>query len=125
MWTWDITQAELTHEGEHVAFGYSGGKDHPEGKNNPAMQSIHNIGPLPCGLYDIGSPVNTVTHGPYVLPLTPHPENTMYSRSGFLIHGDSVVESGNASEGCVILSPAARRTVWNSGDHLLRVVTGQ
>ena len=124
MWTYTQVSGDIGHEGEHVGYGYAGDKDHPEGKNNPAMQSVHNIGPLPCGLYDMNPPVDTNTHGPYVIWLTPHPENEMYGRSAFGIHGDSLVEPGNASEGCIATGPVTRRNMWNSGDHLLRVISG-
>jgi len=65
--------------------------------------------------------VDTVTHGPYVLPLTPSLNNQMFGRSGFLIHGDSVVNPGTASEGCIILPRAVRQQIWGAGDHVLQV----
>ena len=34
-------------------LGYSG---HGEGKNNPAMQKVPNVGPIPVGKYTIGQP---------------------------------------------------------------------
>jgi len=107
---------------EVVAIGYSG---HGEGKNNPNLQNVHDVGPLPVGVYDIGPPQDTVTHGPYVLTLHPEPDNVMYGRSGFLIHGDSVVHPGTASQGCIIMSRDIREKIWKSGDRVLRVVSGQ
>jgi hypothetical protein len=100
--------------------GYSGKP--PYGKNNPAAEDQHNIGPIPVGKYLVGSPVDTITHGPYVLPLTPDPGNVMYGRSGFLVHGDSVVHEGFASEGCIVLDRAAREKIWKSGDHVITVI---
>jgi hypothetical protein len=44
-----------------LGTGYAG---HGEGVNNPAMQSIHNTGPLPQGIYTINPPIDTITHGP-------------------------------------------------------------
>jgi hypothetical protein len=111
----------MTHDWEHEGWGYSGAG---EGKNAPAMQSVHNVGPIPVGLYDIGDPVNTPRHGPFVLPLTPHAENEMFGRSEFLIHGDSIEHPGTASEGCIILNRIVRNTIHDSGDNLLRVVSG-
>ena len=102
-----------------LGTGYSGAGD---GKNNPATQSMKNVGPIPVGLYRIGSPVDTVTHGPHVLPLTPNPQNSMFGRDGFLIHGDSVVAPGTASEGCIILSRAVRDAISASRDRDLQVV---
>lgn len=106
--------------GHTVGVGYSGAGD---GKNKPMMEKVHNVGPIPKGAYTIGAPHDTKTHGPYVLELTPHPQNTMYGRAGFLIHGDSVVDPGTASEGCIILSRPVRTSIWNSGDHALSVVS--
>jgi len=124
-WRYEQKTGRLLHyaddesTAERVAIGYSGAG---EGKNNPAMQDVQNVGPLPIGQYTIGEPTDTKTHGPYVLHLTPDPANEMYGRSGFLIHGDSVVEPGTASEGCMIFSRTIREKVWDSGDRQLEVV---
>lgn len=112
----------MDQEARTVATGYSGSGIH---KNDPDSQALANLGPIPCGRYTIGAPQDTVTHGPYVLPLMPHVGNEMHMRSHFLIHGDSVVTPGSASEGCVILSRAVRQLVWESNDHLLEVVSGK
>ena len=122
MWTWrQIDGLMLAPDGAPGGNGYSGTR---EGKNNPAMQDVHNVGPIPCGDYWINAPQNTVTHGPFVLPLLAEKENQMFGRYGFLIHGDSIVEPGTASEGCIILSRQVRQAIWASGDRRLRVVPG-
>jgi hypothetical protein len=102
-----------------IGVGYSGS---PEHKNDPEAQSLHNQGPIPAGRYHIGPPQDTVTHGPFVLPLTPDPANEMFGRYGFLIHGDSVVHPGTASQGCIIQSRDTRVKLWTSGDRDLIVV---
>ncbi len=120
MWRYDIKTGALSLNG-FIAHGYSGaGAD----KNNPASQDIHDRGPIPVGHYTIGPPVNTDAHGPFVLGLTPAPSNHMAGRGSFLIHGDSLLEPGTASKGCIILSRAARELIWQSGDHALEVVAG-
>lgn len=122
MWTWrQIDGLLLDPNGNVAGHGYSGAK---QGKNNPALQDVHNVGPIPCGDYWINQPQNTVTHGPFVLPLLAEQANQMFGRYGFLIHGDSVVEPGTASEGCVILPRDVRETIWQSGDRRLRVISG-
>lgn len=126
-WTYEQSSGRMSNDaGEVVGVGYSGGDcgRHPEGKNSPQHQSIPDVGPLPCGLYRIGAPVDTISHGPYVLPLSPNAANEMFGRSGFLIHGDSVVHPGNASEGCIILSRDVRNLIGASIDHDLQVVPG-
>lgn len=119
MWTYHQESGRLLHDGAMVATGYSGAG---AGKNNPAMQSAHNVGPIPIGKYTIGPPCDTDTHGPYVLRLTPNASNDMCGRAGFLMHGDSVAHPGTASQGCIIQARSVREWVWNSGDRDLEVV---
>jgi type VI secretion system (T6SS) effector TldE1-like protein len=127
MWTYIQKTGELLHDGQHTAVGYSGFDDPQtgqEGKNNPDLENIHEVGPIPVGKYSIGPPHDTLTHGPFVLPLTPDAANQMFGRTGFLIHGDSVVEPGTASRGCVIMNRNVRNEVVISGDTSLEVISG-
>jgi len=110
----------LDPTGALIAIGYSGKGEH---KNQPGATSLHNEGPIPAGTYRIGPPTDTVTHGPFVLPLTPDPDNLMWGRAGFLMHGDSVTEPGTASEGCIIMPRMIREQVAADLDHTLQVVT--
>jgi hypothetical protein len=122
MWTYEQATGKFyTPDGFLTAFGYSGRAD---GKNNPEMQSVPNVGPIPEGIYSIGRPEDTLTHGPFVLPLTPDPSNQMFSRGGFLIHGDSIVAPGSASEGCIILPRLVRNEIAASLDRTLKVISG-
>lgn len=119
MWTYRQTSGELSHDGSLVAKGYSG---HKEGVNNPLLQSVKCVGPIPQGSWEIsGPPVDTENHGPFVLHLYPKTGTHTFGRSGFLMHGDSVAHPGNASEGCIIMNRATREQVWNSGDKDLEV----
>jgi hypothetical protein len=125
---YEVTTGKFRNDaGIVLGIAYSGGdcgKSH-DAVNNPAMQAIPFVGPIPEGQYIIEAPVDTVTHGPYFLPLTPNPTNEMYGRSAFGIHGDSVVNPGKkmASEGCIVGLPRMiREAIWNSGDHELTVV---
>jgi hypothetical protein len=45
-----------------------------------------------------------------------------HGRTQFLIHGDSKLNPGNASEGCIILSAEVRKKIAESGVSRLRVV---
>jgi hypothetical protein len=120
MWTYDIGSGRLYADGGGlVGVGYSGV---PEFKNDYGAGSLVDQGPIPSGLYTIGAPVDTETHGPYVLPLTPDPSNQMFGRSGFLIHGDSIAAPGTASKGCIILARDVREKIGTSMDHDLQVV---
>ncbi len=119
-WTYAQKTGELLQDGESVATGYSGAGD---GKNNPAMESVPNVGPIPQGDWTIaGPPFDTANHGPYVLKLKPTADTPTFGRSGFLLHGDSIESPGCASHGCVIMPRPTREQVWNSGDRDLKVV---
>ncbi len=120
-WTYEQKTGNLLYDGKVVATGYSG---HGDGKNNPTLQNVPCIGPLPEGYYTIFPPIDTNSHGPYVLALVPFPHNQMFGRSGFLIHGDSIKQSGSASEGCIILGRNVRQAIWESNDRTLRVISG-
>ena len=120
MWTYTQKTGALLQDGQQVAIGYSGFDD---GKNNPAMQAVVNVGPIPQGDWTIvGPPVNTPDHGPYVLHLQPALGTNTFGRSGFLMHGDSIEAPGCASHGCIIMPRIVREQVWNSGDTELEVV---
>jgi hypothetical protein len=123
MWIYQQATGRIIDEdtGEAVGIGYSGFRD---GKNNPSFQEVHNVGPIPCGLYTIQAPRDTHSHGPFVLPLIPDAENEMHGRDGFLIHGDSVRFPGTASLGCIIMSRDVRERIWKTGDRRLKVVSG-
>ena len=100
-------------------MGYSGA---PEGKNNPAKQSVPMVGPIPQGTYVIGTPFDSPEHGPHAMHLSPDPANDMFGRSGFLMHGDSIEHPGCASEGCIIMPRDVREQVSASPDKLLAVL---
>jgi hypothetical protein len=120
MWVYEQIAGRLSLDGGNViATGYSGAG---EGKNNPTEENVRDEGPIPEGIYYIQAPENTHTHGPFVLRLMPDVDNVMFGRAGFLIHGDSIERPGQASEGCIIMPLFARRAIWDSGEHTLRVV---
>lgn len=123
MWTYQQVDGLLSHNGEKIYHGYSG---FAEGKNNPAMQNVANMGPLPCGSYTIGAArdLQGGPHGPFVLPLTPSPNNQMFGRAGFLMHGDLINQPGAASHGCIILPRQIRQMIASSGDNHITVVAG-
>lgn len=120
MWTYRQSTGELLHNGQHVATGYSG---YGPGKNNPTMEGIRGVGPIPRGRWIIsGTPADTQAHGPYVLRLVPAHGTNTHGRDGFLMHGDSLSGPGTASQGCIITSRNVRERVWHSGDRNLAVV---
>lgn len=124
-WKFVITTGQmLDPAGGLAGTGYAGGNlgRNNEGKDNPADENLHNIGPLPEGTYTFGG---LVLHHPklgaYVFPLVPDPSNQMYGRSGFYCHGDTN-PPGNASEGCIVQPHDTRVEMYESDDHTIQVV---
>ena len=121
MWTYRQSTGELLQDGRFVSQGYSG---KGVGKNNPALENVHNVGPIPAGAWSIESlTVEKTPHGPFVLHLAPRNGTQTFGRSGFLIHGDSIKAPGEASEGCIILQRWVRSRIWASGDRAVTVTT--
>jgi lipoprotein-anchoring transpeptidase ErfK/SrfK len=123
-WEYHQKTGVLSHNGHDVyRHGYSG---LGMGKNNPAKESIHGMGPIPRGRYTIGKPYDDlsqkdsvsqkVTHhglGPHVMHLTPV-GHTAHGRTLFRIHGDN--KTHTASHGCIILPPTIRDAISKSKD---------
>lgn len=119
MWKYEQATGQLWRDDKPIAKGYSG---YGHGKNNPLMESVHNIGVIPKGLYIIGAPYNSLHTGNYTLPLTPDIHNIMFGRNDFCIHGDSIQHPGTASNGCIILDRNTREEIWVSDDKELEVI---
>jgi hypothetical protein len=119
MWNYEQSTGVLSHDGNEVAEGYSG---KGEGKNNPDMQAVHNVGPIPRGVYSIGRPVNDDIVGLYALPLTPFPDVEMFGRSAFYMHGENPATPGASSDGCIVMEPlSVRENIVASGERELVV----
>ena len=117
-WLFNQRTGQLTHNGQPVTSGYSG---KGPGKNNPAMQSVHDVGPTPLGTYSIGAPHHSAVTGNYSMSLSPEAGTNTFGRSALLIHGDNPKHIGQSSSGCIILPLAVRHSIWNSGDHTVQV----
>ena len=102
MLRYNQAMGEITRDGVLLGSGYSGRGD---GRNNPQMQSVRSVGPIPCGRYQIGPAYDTKSMGPLAIPLTPIDHDAL-GRSGFFIHGDN--KTSDASHGCIILTRALR-----------------
>ena len=108
-----------TNENKFIAEGYAG---HGLGKNNPSMESVKMVGPLPKGRYMVGKPYDSSNTGPFTLALIPDPKNKMYARSGFAIHGDSISAPGTASHGCIIMPRNIRESINKGTDKIIDVI---
>lgn len=85
MWTYFQATGELVTADGEVDTGYSG---HGSGRNNPGMQSVHNVGPIPRGTYSIGPVRDEEELGPCVMPLTLI-TGEAFGRDGFWIRGNN------------------------------------
>ena len=93
------------------------------GKNNPAMQDVRCVGPLPQGKYFIEQPVTHPHLGPFAMHLIPDSSNQMFGRDAFYIHGPSMGNNrGQESMGCIIADRQSRENLWATGARELRVV---
>jgi hypothetical protein len=116
-WAYKQSNGLLTNDGVFEGTGYSGTGD---GRNNPAMQNIPNVGPIPQGSYTIGPAYDDENGlGPCVMHLDPIQGTETFGRSLFRIHGNNV--NNDASHGCVILGPAIRHLIAASDDRTLLV----
>lgn len=122
MWTYQQRNGRLLHDAREVWTGYAGCG---EGLNNPAMQDVKGIGPLPQGLYTIGHPYAHEHLGPVCMNLTPDQHNLMFGRGDFRIHADNVHNNQSASEGCIVMPLAVRIKIAEAvtkGDAKLDVI---
>ena len=119
MFTYSQSKGELRDvEGKLIGTGYSG---FGEGKNNPAMQAVPGVGPIPRGAYSIGPAFDSQAHGRLVMRLFPDHNTPELGRNGFLIHGDSIDHPGQGSHGCIVLGRQARMLIADSTDKRLLV----
>ena len=107
-------------DGELFASGYAG---NGAGLNNPAMQFVVRIGPLPVGRYTIGEPYDHPRLGPLTVNLTPDAGNDMRGRAAFRIHGDNARGDRSASQGCIVTNRQTRQDIVDSDCDRLRVVS--
>lgn len=92
------------------------------GLNNPAMQDIPRVGPIPVGDYTIGPAFHHPWLGPNTMHLTPAAGNNMHNRSDFDLHGDNPAMDHTASEGCIVMEPKPRQRVADSFVRALKVI---
>lgn len=92
-------------DGKLVGIGWAG---HLQGKNNPAMENVKNVGPLPRGKYIVGDPIDHTHLGPKAFPLTPDLANQMFGRADFYIHGANIEHPALSSDGCIVMGAIAR-----------------
>lgn len=118
MWIYSQSSGILWEPETHkkVAVGYSG---HGEGRNNPALEHVKNVGPIPRGRYYICPAVEHEKLGPLSMRLYALSHDAR-GRTDFLIHGDN--KTNDASHGCIILNRQTRQKIADSNDRDLLVI---
>lgn len=109
----------LYRDGTLLDMAYAG---HAAGVNNPALQNVRIVGPLPCGWYTTGAAKQGTKLGPNAIPLTPDDEKVMFGRSAFYIHADNAKRDHSASEGCIVAGNSARALIAKEPGSRLQVL---
>jgi hypothetical protein len=113
----DVRAGVFKHNGMVIdRTAYSG---NGRGLNNPDMENVVGVGPLPRGRYEIGDFTTHPKLGVLVARLTPQFKT---ARALLDIHGDNEAMNHTASDGCLILPHGVRLMMSQSGDHELDVV---
>jgi RHS repeat-associated protein len=94
------------------ADGYAG---NGPGRNNPDLQDVPFVGPIPTGVYDMLPAWNSPTTGPITIPLRyrgprgEFPPNR--SPDMFRIHPANPAHPDDSSKGCIIANKNARKKI--------------
>lgn len=118
-WIYRQSTGDLSYKGQVVDRGYSGAAI---ARNNPSLERLPAVGPIPRGTYRVGPPHDSRKTGPYTLDLTPIKGTNTYGRTAFKMHSDSITHPGNASEGCIVMHVHTRQRVWGSNDWELEMI---
>lgn len=117
-------QHDFTHAGTIPPAAPKTYSGHDAGLNNPAMEAVHDVGPIPAGNWRIVQWHDTYEDkGPVVAQLEPVGHDA-HGRSGFLIHGDNALGNFSASHGCIIAPRIVRDVLKSTGDTELEVISG-
>ena len=110
----------ITGQVTPIDKGFSG---HMQGFNNPSLQAVPYVGPIPVGEYLISQPIFNDAHlvGP-VFNLTPINGTNTYTRKDLMIHGGNPHNYTLSSLGCIIAGPLTRWKIAFSGDQDLHVI---
>src|ERR1017187_3142261 len=92
---------------------YSG---HGAGLNNPAMQNIPNVGPIPQGPYTLSPFFTHPLLGKLVARFMPKPGNTECGRSGCDLHGDNQYLNPRGMGGGGVVGEPYRLEISQSAD---------
>lgn len=131
-WQYVQNSGHLYHDGVLVGTGWAGRniENVANGRNNPAAQNVHGIGPIPVGFYTRGKVFDSPTKGVATIPLIPDPTNEMFGRGSFEMHGFQIGSRSDdpynsSSDGCIIQEHDSRVQFGASLDTRLQVISGE
>ena len=87
------------------------------GLNNPGLERLPNVGPIPRGLWTIKWIGTGEQTGPVTWVLQPDAATETFGRDDFDCHGDNVERDHTASEGCIV-APHDCRILGKVGDQI-------
>lgn len=89
-----------------LASGYAGKNN---GLNNPEVDHVRSLGPLPRGTYAM----RVDNHPRFAAPAIRLTQTSglTHDRSGFWIHGDNSAGNKTASSGCIVLNKVTRAAI--------------
>ena len=107
-----------------VGLGYAGAT---AGLNNPEMEHVRNVGPIPQGTYFLRETRHPRFRAPAFECVPTHStaeKLKRYGRSGFWVHGDNPGVNFSASSGCIVLNRTARLELgkWLKRGHTILTV---
>lgn len=116
-WTYSQSTGILS-DGEPLGTGYSGNGIYI---NDPKSETVHDHGPIPRGVWEIGIWFDDEHLGPCVAALRPTSQD-VYGRGGFFIHGDNKDMNKSGSDGCIVLARFLRQSIRASGTKTITVI---
>jgi Protein of unknown function (DUF2778) len=106
--TYSQSTGRFSRDGVLIGGGYSG---HGAGLDDPAMEQVADVGPIPAGDWTIAKARDRGHLGPTVMDLAPVAPFAAFGRTLFRIHGDNPAANHTASDGCIILEPQFRTRI--------------
>lgn len=113
--TMDAPSSYAGQQTIRVPEAYSGSLS-AGGYNNPSVQRVNSVGPIPNGTWNATGVAQTLTSSggqtrPHqnVIHLNPAPGTDALNRTNIRAHGDSTARPGDGSNGCLILPRDVRQ----------------
>ena len=112
-----VSTGRLYINGLYAGVCYSG---HELGLNNSKLEADAGVGPIPVGMWAVGTAYDHPHLGPHVMNLTPVGHDA-HGRTLFRMHGDNSAGNESASHGCIVADLTIRLAVIKSGARTLEV----